>query len=97
MVSADAIEARIHLPVEEPGSRIVSREPNGDIVAVPTNVDDISPDRIRVVVGAAAGTSNDAERMSVKMERVLAVKQSVSATSKSASSTYRSSSRESRD
>ncbi len=48
-------------PVKEPWPRIISHEPNRNIVSHITNVDDVSSHRILVVVDGTTSTLNDIE------------------------------------
>lgn len=61
----------INVAVEEPGARVVRIETEGHIIASNTDVDDITPDRVGVVVRRAPCHANDVEGMPVQMERVL--------------------------
>ncbi len=47
--------------MKEPWSRIISREPNRNIVSCVTNVDDISSHGILVVVDGTTSTSDNIE------------------------------------
>ncbi len=46
-------------PVKEPWSRIISYEPNHNIISHITNVDNVSSHRILVVVDSTTSTLND--------------------------------------
>ena len=52
---------REDLPVEEPRSRVVSDETNGDFISPITDTDNIATNGIRKVVGAVSCASDDAE------------------------------------
>ena len=57
--------------MHNPGTRIVGPEPNGNVISCASNADDVAFDWVDVVVGATSGTANDAESVSVQVDRML--------------------------
>ena len=49
--------------MQEPGTTVIGHEPNGDVVSRSPSRNHVSPNRICVIVGAAACGSDDAEIM----------------------------------
>lgn len=58
-------------PVQDPGARVVGSEPDGDIIAIYAHRDDVTLDRVHVVIGITACTPDDIEDVAVKVQRVL--------------------------
>ena len=66
----------IDVAVEEPRSRIVCEEPDGDVVPGVTHTHDISDDRVVEVVGRAPCATDYIEIMPMQMNRVLLTRHS---------------------
>jgi hypothetical protein len=49
--------------MEDPWSRVIGTEANGDIVTSHTSSDDVATDGVRIVVGRASSTSHDCKLM----------------------------------
>lgn len=50
---------QVHIPMDEPRSRIVDFEADGHIVVSPAGADDVTNNRVVVVVGAGSSTTYD--------------------------------------
>lgn len=61
----------INVAVEEPRSRVIRAESERHIVTCIADTDDVSPNRVSVVVCRAASHTDNIEVMSVQMEGVL--------------------------
>lgn len=61
----------VNVTVQEPRTRIVCREPEGNIVRSTSDVDNIAPDRVIVVIFSATSHADDVEVVSVQMHRML--------------------------
>lgn len=59
--------------MENPWAGVVGSKPDGGVIAVHTQADNITVDRVHVVVGVAAGATNDIEGVAVQMDGVLDV------------------------
>ena len=64
-------EMPINMAMHNPRASIVRTEPNGDVVPSDSEADNIALNGVGEVVGAAAGTADDAEGMTVQMDGVL--------------------------
>ena len=51
----------VNVAMEEPRSRVVSRETECNIVGACSNADDITADRVSIVVHRTTSTANDGE------------------------------------
>jgi hypothetical protein len=63
LLTIAAAEKEQSLPVKDPGARVVSGEADSYVVSNTAGIDDVSLDRVVVVVCAAPRASNDAECM----------------------------------
>jgi hypothetical protein len=61
----------IDMTMEEPGTRIVGEEPDGDVIPSITGTHNISNDGIVEVVGRVSGATDHIEVVSMQMNRVL--------------------------
>ena len=59
------------MAMEEPRSRVISLEPNRDIIPSIADVYHVTQDGIIKIVSAVSCTAHDVERMSMKVNRVL--------------------------
>ena len=53
----------VNMAVQEPGARIVGGEPNGDVVSVGSNVDNVTTDGVVIVVGVRTRAPHNSERV----------------------------------
>jgi hypothetical protein len=81
------------VPVEEPRSRVVCHEADDNDIADDTSADHVTADRVGVVCCQAPRATNDAEDVSVQMERMLPanIRRNFSRGSDCAKQTYRTS------
>ena len=56
-------EMEVDVTVEEPRTRVVGGEADGDVVAVAADVHDVTLGRVLVVVGGLTGRADDVERV----------------------------------
>lgn len=61
----------VNVAVEEPRTRIICAEPERHIVSCIANADDVTSNRVGVVVRRAASHTDNIEVMTVQMEGVL--------------------------
>lgn len=61
----------VNVAVEEPRARVIRAESKCHIVSCIANTDDVTPNRVGVVVCRAASHTDNIEVMSVQMEGVL--------------------------
>jgi hypothetical protein len=61
----------INVTVKEPRSRVVSKEPNRDIISRFTNAHDVADHRVIKVVRRAISAADNMERVSVQVDRML--------------------------
>jgi hypothetical protein len=64
-------EMPINMAMHDPRASIIGTEPDGDVVACTSEADNIALNGVGEVVGAAAGTPDDAEGMAVQVNGVL--------------------------
>jgi hypothetical protein len=57
--------------MQEPRARVVSEEPDGDIVVAVADAHDITDDRVVIVISRAASTADDVEGVPVQVDRML--------------------------
>ena len=61
----------INMAMHDPRASVIGSEPDGDVVACDSETDNVALNGVGEVVGAAAGTADDAEGMAMQMDRVL--------------------------
>jgi len=62
------IEMPVNVTMEDPWSRIIRLEANGDIITCGSCADNVALDRIDIVIHRTPSTANYGECMTVKME-----------------------------
>ena len=55
----------VNVAVEEPRARVVSKEPDRDIIARVADAHNVADDRVIKVVGRITGTADHGERMAM--------------------------------
>jgi hypothetical protein len=61
----ERVQVPINVAVEEPGARIVSKEPDRDIIASVAHAHDVADDRIFKVVCRITSTADYGERVTM--------------------------------
>ena len=61
----------MNVPVHDPRARVISLEPNGDVISCIPYADDVALNGVSIIVGRTSGTANDAEGVAVKMNGML--------------------------
>lgn len=61
----------VNVAVEEPRARVIGVETEGYIVTCSANIDNITSDRVGVVVGGATRNADNIKVVPMQMERVL--------------------------
>ena len=64
-------EMPVNMAMEEPRSRVISLEPNRDIIPGIADVNHVTQDGVIKIVSAVPCTAYDVEGMSVKMDGML--------------------------
>jgi hypothetical protein len=65
------LQVPIDMAVEEPRARVVSHEPNRDVIVRGADAYDVAHDGVVIVVRRVARATDDVEDMSMHMDRVL--------------------------
>jgi len=61
----------IDVAVEEPGARVIRKEPDRDIVAGVAHIHDVAENRVIIVVRRVTSTAYDGKRMSMQVDGML--------------------------
>ena len=61
----------VDVAMQEPRARIVRSEAEGNVIGRTTDVHDVSPDGVVVIVFSAAGHTDDIEIVAMQVHRVL--------------------------
>ncbi len=65
------LQVPIDVTVEEPRARVVSEEPDRDVISATAHAHDVADDRIVEVVRRVSGTADDMKGVPVQVHRVL--------------------------
>ena len=61
----------INVAVEEPRARIISEEPDRDVIVSVSDAHDVADDWVVKIISLAPGAADDVEGVSVQVNRVL--------------------------